>query len=154
MKHVLFVLLILCYSLVLVGQEKMEAKKAEVKASIKTDMEQTVLHGYVVDAMCAKGMSKNSEKVMEKAASHSKSCAMHEGCASSGFGVFSEGKWYKFDEVGDKQAMELIKNSKADKGMMVEVSGVQKEGKFVVASITEHDMKHMKNQIKSGDLKD
>ena len=96
----------------------------------------THLTGYVVDAMCAKGMAKK-DNPMEKAELHTKQCALEEGCAASGFGVFSDGKWYKFDEKGDMAAIELIKASKAEKAIMVEVAGEMKGDVLVVAAIGE-----------------
>lgn len=98
--------------------------------------EKSGIQGYVVDAMCAKGMAKK-ESPMDAAAKHTKECALEEGCAASGFGVFSEGKWYKFDENGDKIAKNLIEKSKTEKGLIVEVAGDVKDNVLVVSSITE-----------------
>lgn len=137
MKHILGILaLTVCCSIITVAQEA----KPAVKADAKEETQATVLHGYVVDAMCAKGIARKPETMMKKAASHTRSCALDEDCAASGFGVFSEGKWYKFDEAGDKQALELVKNSKKAKGLSVVVSGTQRGEVFAVASIAEHEM--------------
>lgn len=97
------------------------------------------MHGYVVDAMCAKGMAKK-DNPMDAAAKHTKACALEEGCAASGYGVFSEGKWYKFDAAGDKMAKELIEKTKTEKGIMVEVKGEMKGETLAVSSIIEHKM--------------
>jgi hypothetical protein len=105
------------------------------------------MHGYIVDAMCAKGMAKK-DNPMEAAAKHTKSCALEEGCAASGFGVFSEGKYYKFDEAGDKMTKELIEKSKTEKGLMAEVTGQMKDDKFAVTSVKEHMMEDMKMEEK------
>jgi hypothetical protein len=99
--------------------------------------EKKTLTGYVVDAMCAKGMAK-SDNPMEKAAKHTKGCALEEGCAASGFGVFSDGKYTKFDDAGDAMAKDLIIKSKTEKGMMVEVTGEMMGEKLAVSSIKEH----------------
>ena len=69
------------------------------------------LKGYVVDQMCAKTLAKK-ENVMDKAAAHTKKCALEEGCAESGYGLFSEGKYYRFDEKGSEQAKGLIEQLK------------------------------------------
>jgi len=98
--------------------------------------EKSGIQGYVVDAMCAKGMAKK-ESPMDAASKHTKECALEEGCAASGFGVFSEGKWYKFDENGDKMAKYLIVKSKTEKGLVVEVTGDMKDNVLVVSSIKE-----------------
>ena len=113
------------------SQEKLgEAMKAKAK-------ETTTLQGYVVDQMCAKTMA-GKENTMKKAAAHTRDCALEEECAASGYGVFSEGKWYKFDEAGDEMASELLENTDTEKGIMVEVTGKMKDEALVVASIEEH----------------
>ena len=96
----------------------------------------TQVSGYVVDAMCAKGMAKK-DKPMEAAAMHTKQCALEEECAASGFGVFSDGKWYKFDEKGDVMASELIKASKTEKGIMVKAEGEMKGDVLAVSALGE-----------------
>jgi hypothetical protein len=96
-----------------------------------------MLSGYVVDAMCAQGMLKKSDP-MAKAAAHTKSCALEDDCAASGFGVFSDGKYYKFDEKGDTMAKDLIEKTSTEKGIMVDVTGSMKGDRLVVASVTEH----------------
>jgi len=137
MKHALVILACtVCCTFLAVAQ----GAKPGMKAATKTEAKETILHGYVVDAMCAKGIARKPETAMKKAASHTRSCALDEDCAASGFGVFSDGKWYKFDEAGDKQALELVKNSKKPKGLSVMVSGRQQGELFSVTTIAEHEM--------------
>lgn len=88
----------------------------------KTGGESWKMNGYVVDQMCAKGMAKKAHP-MEKAAGHTKECALEEACAASGYGIFSNGKWMKFDAAGDKLAKQAIEKSKREKGLMFEVTG-------------------------------
>lgn len=111
---------------------------------------QVTMHGYLVDAMCAKGMMKHPETTMKKAAAHTKDCALEEECASSGYGLISDGKWVKFDEKGDKEAKAWIESTKLAKGLMVEVSGKMSGDLFALASIHEHAMK---SDAKEGDTK-
>ncbi len=106
--------------------------QSPAKPAAKTE----TLHGYVVDAMCASGISKKQD-IMQKAAGHTRACAMEESCTASGFGVFSDSKYYKFDDAGDKLAKSLIEKTKTGKGIMVEVTGVQNGERFAVASIKE-----------------
>lgn len=124
-------------SVVLIGALIGTASIARAQSMDKKKGGSTMLSGYVVDAMCAKGMA-GKETTMKKAAAHTRGCALEEACASSGFGVFSEGKWYKFDEKGDAMAKELIEKSTTAKGLMVDVSGELKGNIFVLASIKEH----------------
>lgn len=94
------------------------------------------LKGYVVDQMCAKGMAKKSDP-MVKAMAHTKECALEESCAASGYGIFSDGKWIKFDANGDKLAKESIENTKREKGLYYEVAGKMDGAKLAVASLKE-----------------
>ncbi|MCZ6775374.1 MAG: hypothetical protein O7D34_02820 [Ignavibacteria bacterium] len=112
-----------------------EKTSAVMKANVE---EATTRQGYVVDEMCAK-MMMGKETTMKKAAAHTKACALEEECAASGYGVFSEGNWYKFDEAGDEMALELIENTERKKGIMVDVTGKMEDEELVVASIKEHE---------------
>jgi hypothetical protein len=96
----------------------------------------TTLRGYVVDAMCAKAMV-GRENAMKRAAAHTKTCALEEACSAAGYGVFADGKWYKFDENGDKKAKAMISASAREKELSFEVSGRSLDNQFVVASLKE-----------------
>jgi hypothetical protein len=110
-----------------------QEKKADAPAKDASLMR---LQGYVVDAMCAKGMA-GKENIMKKAAAHTKTCALEDGCAAAGYGLFSDGKWYKFDDTGDKQAKAMIEKSTREKGLAFEVNGKMTDGKLAVASMKE-----------------
>jgi hypothetical protein len=94
------------------------------------------LKGFVVDQMCAKTLAKK-EGVMEKAGGHTKKCALEEGCAESGFGLFSEGKYYRFDEKGSAKAKDLIEGSKREKELMFEATGSVDGDLLTVKSLKE-----------------
>jgi phosphoribosylpyrophosphate synthetase len=127
-KFVAVLALMVVFSLAVIAGDKKETSKE--KGGI------TTLKGYVVDASCAKDMV-GKEDVMTRAANHTKKCALEEMCASSGYGVFSDGKWYKFDEAGDKQAKELVDKTTKTKEIAVEVKGKKGDGTFAVTSIKE-----------------
>ena len=117
---------------------KQAYSQEKIGAAMKANVEKaTTLQGYVVDEMCAK-MMMGKETTMKKAAAHTKACALEEECAASGYGVFSEGEWYKFDEAGDEMALELIENTERKKEIMVDVSGKMEDEALMVASIKEH----------------
>ncbi len=111
------------------GTEKKEPSSQVPKQAV-------TLQGYVVDAMCAKNMA-NKPTTMEKAAAHSKSCALEDDCASAGFGLFSDGKWYKFDAAGDAKAQEMIEKTKKKDHIAAEVKGTIGGDTFTVVSIKE-----------------
>jgi hypothetical protein len=74
---------------------------------------------------------------MEKAAGHTRDCALMEDCASSGFGIFSGGKYYKFDAKGSEKAKALFEKSKLSRGMYFTATGKLAEGMLTLASLTE-----------------
>ena len=132
MKNLVVVLVLCATALGFAQEKKTVGKKSEAKA--------TSLHGYVVDHMCAKGMVKKGNP-MERAAKHTKECALEEACAASGYGLlYGDGKWIKFDEAGDKLAMAMFEKSKKDKDFMADVTGEMKGDTFIVASLTESKM--------------
>ncbi len=90
------------------------------------------LTGYLVDQMCA-GEMKDSAK----AAEHTKQCALMDHCADSGFGVFADGKFVKFDAEGSKKAKALVEKSVKEKGLVVIAEGTLSNGTLTVASLKE-----------------
>lgn len=97
-----------------------------------------VLKGYLVDKMCGSMMAKKSpEKAMEMGAKHTKMCATEEGCAASGYGILTDGKWIAFDETGNKKAAEYLNKTKAKDHLYIAVAGVREETKIKVSSIKE-----------------
>lgn len=110
----------LCVSVLGLAQTvKKELRKA---IAAESKPKAVTMQGYVVDAMCAKGMA-GKETTMKKAAGHTKDCALEKECAASGYGLFSDGKWYKFDAAGDKLAKDMIEKSSREKGLAFEVAG-------------------------------
>jgi|SRR6476660_1354095 len=79
------------------------------------------LTGILVDQMCGAEV-----KDAAKAAEHTKQCSLMDHCASSGFGIFADGKYVKFDEEGSKMAKALVEKSKKDKGFTVVAEGTLK----------------------------
>ena len=94
------------------------------------------LKGYVVDQMCA-GKMAMKDNAMEKAQGHSKDCALDDHCAASGYGIFSDGKYYKFDEKGSERAKGLIEKSQREKGLFFEAKGTVSEGTMALTSLKE-----------------
>ncbi len=123
--------------LVAVALSGQAQEKKEMTPKMVHKETNVTLSGYVVDAMCAKGMLKK-DNPMVKAAAHTRDCALEDDCAGSGFGVFSDGKYYKFDEKGDKMAKELLEKTSTEKGIMVDVTGSMNGDMVAVASVKEH----------------
>jgi hypothetical protein len=139
MKNIVLICaLILAVSAAAFGHSKADSSSAKAPT--------TKMTGYVVDASCAKDMAE-SPSPMDSAAAHTKKCALQEMCQASGYGLFSDGKWYKFDANGDAKATAFIKKTTKKDHLMVDVSGTLKDGKFTLASIKKH--KSSKSKKKS-----
>ncbi len=101
-----------------------------------TQEEKKTLTGYLVDKACSARLAKQSDP-MAAAANHTRGCALMDNCATSGYGVFADGKFYEFDENGNKQAKELLGKSSKQKGVKVRVEGTVHQSHLMVANITE-----------------
>ena|SRR5580704_7383582 len=112
-----------------------------VAASAVVRAEQKVkLTGYLVDVMCASGHMKNHPQDADAfAASHTKSCGLEEGCAASGYGIVSGGKWYPFDAKGNEMAKALFEKSKKENHIGATVEGVQNGDQIAVEKLTESE---------------
>lgn len=124
------------------GEQGVQKKESDV---VKSEVKAVTLHGYVVDAMCAKRMA-GKATTMKKAAAHTKDCALEESCAASGYGLFSDNKWYKFDPSGDTMAKGLIEKSSREKELAFAVTGRVEGDKLVVASMKEQHLKGEKKK--------
>lgn len=90
--------------------------------------------GNLIDVACATKTAGHMDKVK----GHPKSCSLMEGCMKSGFGIVTaDGKFHKFDENGNKLALDVLKNSKAEKDVMVSVTGSEDAGTIKVSKIEE-----------------
>ena len=62
-----------------------------------------------------------STKFADKLDSHPRACALR--CADSGYGIWSEGKYVKFDAAGNEKAKAALEASSAKDKLRVNVSG-------------------------------
>jgi hypothetical protein len=81
----------------------------------------TKLTGYIIDNACSTRAA--GENGAEKVKNHTVKCAQMPKCAESGYAVYSDGKLYKLDAAGNKQAADILKNTKAERGVQVSVEG-------------------------------
>ena len=93
------------------------------------------LTGYIIDNACSARAA--SENGAEKVKNHTVKCAMMPNCAKSGYAVFADNKLYKLDEAGNKKAAEILKNTKAEKGVQVSVEGTLDGDTLKVTSLSE-----------------
>ena len=90
------------------------------------------LTGHLIDQMCG-----GEVKDAAKAAEHSKECALMDHCASSGFGIFANGKYVKFDAEGSKKANALVEKTKKEKDITIVAEGTLDGDTLTVASLKE-----------------
>ncbi len=84
--------------------------------------------GYLMDAMCA-------AKMKDKAAGHKTKCAL--SCARTGFGIVTaDGKYVKFDEMGNAKAQEALKATAKESELTVKVTGTLDGDMIKVESLT------------------
>ena len=67
---------------------------------------------------------------------HMRSCALMPECQKSGYGVFTyDQKFLAFDAEGNRKALALLKSTKKEDDLRVEVSGEIKDDTIKVASL-------------------
>jgi hypothetical protein len=103
-----------------------------------TKME-TTFKGYLADKMCGTGFTKSGDPKIAaaKAKKHTKDCALEDNCKASGFGLVIGGKFRKFDDAGDKLALDYLDKTKKTNNLWVEVKGTANGDSIVVASIAD-----------------
>jgi hypothetical protein len=94
------------------------------------------LTGYIIDNACAAGRA-TGDNAADKVKNHTVKCAMMPNCAKSGYALFAENKLYKLDEEGSKKAADILKNTKVERGLQVEVEGTVEGDTLKIASIKE-----------------
>jgi len=83
--------------------------------------------GYLMDTMCAANR-------LDKASSHTVECM--KSCKQSGFGlVTKEGKYIKFNEVGNLKALNELERTGKQEELLVKVTGNMKGGVIRVESV-------------------
>ena len=93
------------------------------------------LTGYIIDNACS-GRA-NGENGAEKVKNHTVKCAQMPNCAKSGYALFTENKLYKLDDSGNAKAAEILKSTKLEKGLQVEIEGTLDGETLKVNSIKE-----------------
>jgi hypothetical protein len=127
-KFSIIVFAALFIGVVLSAQENKDRKGSHKKSHVMT--------GYLVDQSCGKRMVMDDIKKSDaKAAKHTKECALEETCAASGYGIVTGGKFYPFDNAGNKKAANYLNATKKENNMKVEVAGMMDGDKIQVESI-------------------
>ena len=91
------------------------------------------LTGYIIDNACGAKNAGDPDKIK----SHSTACALMPPCVKSGYALYADGKLYKLDKSGNAKAEALLKSTKTDKGLQVNVEGDLDGDVIKVKSISE-----------------
>ncbi len=88
------------------------------------------VQGILIDEMCS---SKAEVRIvsgprleggMIVAEAHTRECALMPACQKSGYGVFTyDNKFLKFDEAGSRKALAVLRATKKEDDLKVEVTG-------------------------------
>jgi hypothetical protein len=119
-----FTLALLLSLSIFANAQEMAKKAAKAK--------KMTLTGNIIDKMCSATATSD-----EAAAGHKKGCSLSPRCVGSGFGVYSGGKYYEFDEKGSALAKTALEGSTAEKGAKFKVMGSVVDNKMTVTKITE-----------------
>ncbi len=136
------------------AQEKKEMEKKDMMKNEMKDSKSMGMtwKGFLADKMCGSGFAKkDKETATSKAMKHTVSCALEESCMESGYGLLLDGKYIKFDEAGDKMAVDYLKNTKVKENILVEVSGSQDGETIKVKSIGEAKAEMMEKKMEKKD---
>ncbi|MCX6121091.1 MAG: hypothetical protein NTX44_05685 [Ignavibacteriales bacterium] len=127
-KLSIIVLATIIITVVLSAQGKMDKKELRNKSHS--------MIGYLVDQSCGKRMVMDDVKKSDaKAARHTKDCALDEVCSAKGYGLVAGGKFYTFDDAGNKKAAKYLNATKKENHFKVEVAGMMDGDKMKVESI-------------------
>ena len=115
----------------------MSLLSAQTKMDKKDGTGVQTLKGYLTDKMCGTGFTKtgDAKTAAAKAKKHTKDCALEENCMASGYGLVFDGKFHKFDEAGDKIALEYLNKTKKENNLFVMVKGTMDGDKIKVTSV-------------------
>ena len=87
--------------------------------------------GILADTKCGTAIAGDSAK----AAGHKVACALAPSCKASGFGIIADGKFYRFDAAGNKQALALLKATEKESALKVRVEGHFEEDLIKVSAV-------------------
>ena len=143
MKKVFIAFLLMVFIITLISAQNKKTMKG-----LSNDSRSLV--GYLVDRNCAKGMVMDDVKKSDaKAAKHTKECSLDDACKVNGFGIITGGKFYKFDDAGDKKAVDYLNATKKEDNIKVEVVGRIDDNTMKVESIKDFKTKGKEHTQKS-----
>lgn len=111
-------------------------------ASVEVIAKVQIWHGYIIDRKCASTV-KVSGGLKSFVEQHTTDCLLM--CKDRGYSLYSEGKWIDLDTKGNQLVLQILQNTQKERGLYVEIIGIEKNNVLTVQSIKEI------NKLKSND---
>ncbi|MDX2129725.1 MAG: hypothetical protein SFU91_11890 [Chloroherpetonaceae bacterium] len=128
---VLTLLLLISVSISSCSKSQSESSKGD-KAEVKTEVkEEVTLSGYMTDARCGESLDSD-----ELAKIHSRECCLEVESQKSGYGVFSQGKFQKFDSTSTLRVKDFLRSIQKEEELKVQVKGQWVSNAFQVETIS------------------
>jgi hypothetical protein len=95
------------------------------------------IEGYIIDNACADG-HKSEATFGATVKKHPKSCALMDGCVTSGYAVLtSDAKLYKLDKAGNDSTEAILRATTTKSGLAVVIEGTIEGDVIKVTKITQ-----------------
>jgi hypothetical protein len=110
---------------------------AQAKTEKKEMAGDKTYKGFLADKMFGMSFTKSGDakKATEKAKKHTKDCALEDNCKASGYGLVIGAKFHKFNDAGDKLALEYLNKTKKESNLVVQVKGTMDGDMINVTSL-------------------
>lgn len=80
----------------------------------------TDLQGVIIDIKCAQDILKHGRQIVKKR----RECSLSKHYSRTGYGIITDDqKFFRFDDAGNKRALELLKNSSDRDNVKVVIAG-------------------------------
>ena len=94
------------------------------------------VEGYVIDVACIRKNPR--DKLLEKARTHSKTCALMGHCVESGYGLVTEDdRLALLDPKATQKVVEVVEESDTQQGLRLRVTREERDGTMETATVTE-----------------
>ena len=118
-------------AIMLLGGPALQGSSARLAAPSVADPSAQHFEGALLDADCsfkAELRVANPPRLMEGgmvvAEAHTKECLLKPQCEKSGFGIYTrDNKFYTFDKAGNRKAVALLRASRKNDDLEIEVTG-------------------------------
>lgn len=98
--------------------------------------ESETIEGYVIDAACIRKNSR--DKLLEKARTHSKECALMGHCVESGYGLVTEDDHLTLlDPKATQKVVDAVEESDTQQGIQLTVTRDEQDGTMETTTVTE-----------------